>query len=287
MASQTTGDCHLQGTSSNETSMVTEVPLPECIGGDEPPGFSPSKFNLIYEEFKQITQSPPPSPPRDSLIPTSPTTTSQPRTNPPATPEPPTTNTNHSPPTPISETPQHVALPVGNTLKVLNSNLAKCKVCNYEKRAFRVSGTSGLCTNFEIYCEGCDLRKHKTYSQIKRLQEKYDAIQRTNQANIDEANRIRLRIYRKKQTLTKTKNEINSNVIESLNTFGFDKLPVKRGIDHEINVRSILAAFMTGTGGTDVARMMTMIGFGGGAAFDSMFFKCQKEVCRAILKRSR
>ena len=76
-------------------------------------------------------------------------------------------------------------------------------------------------------------------------------------------------------------------MIESIKTLDCNILPEKRGKDHEINVRSILAAFIIGTGGTDVVRMMTMLGLGGGVAFDTMFFKYQKEVCGSILKRSR
>ena len=58
-------------------------------------------------------------------------------------------------------------------------------------------------------------------------------------------------------------------------------------MDHEINLRSILAVFIIGTGGTNLGRMITMIGFGEGSAFNTMFFKYQKEVCRSVLKRSR
>ena len=61
----------------------------------------------------------------------------------------------------------------------------------------------------------------------------------------------------------------------------------KRGIENELNIRSILGAFMIGTEGTDVGRLMTMLGFGGGGSFDKMFFCNQSEVCRMMLVQPR
>ena len=44
---------------------------------------------------------------------------------------------------------------------------------------------------------------------------------------------------------------------------------------------------MIGTGGMDVSRMMTMMGFGDGGSFERLFYRNQSEVCRKRLIRCR
>ena len=53
----------------------------------------------------------------------------------------------------------------------------------------------------------------------------------------------------------------------------------------EINVRSLLGAFMIGTGAADIARFMTMVGVGGGSAFERRFYSEQAEACGVLLDR--
>ena len=42
-------------------------------------------------------------------------------------------------------------------------------------------------------------------------------------------------------------------------------------VDYEINLRAILGAFMVGTGSSDVAKVITTMGIGGGASFERQF----------------
>ena len=53
----------------------------------------------------------------------------------------------------------------------------------------------------------------------------------------------------------------------------------------ELYVRPLLGAFMIGTGATDIGRFMTMVGVGGGSAFERHFYLNQAEACRIILDR--
>ena len=143
MSLESTEDSHLQGASSNEKSIVTEVPLLERIGGDDPPGFSPTRFNLLCNEFQTITQSPPPPPPHDNSTGTespppntSPISTSSPHTNPPGASCPTTTNTDRCTNTPTPLTHQHIAMPLTNMLNVLNSNLKNVSFANMKTVSF-------------------------------------------------------------------------------------------------------------------------------------------------------
>ena len=42
---------------------------------------------------------------------------------------------------------------------------------------------------------------------------------------------------------------------------------------------------MMGTGATGICRFMTMVGVGGGSAFERQFYLNQSEACRIILNR--
>ena len=58
-------------------------------------------------------------------------------------------------------------------------------------------------------------------------------------------------------------------------------------LNSEINVRCLLGAFMMGTGAGDVGKFMSMIGVGGGVAFERQFYFNQATACEIILRRCR
>ena len=58
-------------------------------------------------------------------------------------------------------------------------------------------------------------------------------------------------------------------------------------LNSEINVRCLLGAFMMGTGAGDVGKFMSMIGVGGGVAFERQFYFNNATACEIILRRCR
>ena len=101
-----------------------------------------------------------------------------------------------------------------------------------------------------------------------------------------ESDSLRSQIRRDKEKLTNTKREIEINSIKTPTTKSSLESNERCSIDYEINVRSILGAFMLGTAGTDVARLLTMIGIDGGPGFYKLFYRHQALVCSKFLSRS-
>ena len=54
-------------------------------------------------------------------------------------------------------------------------------------------------------------------------------------------------------------------------------------LNSEINVRCVLGAFMMGTGAGDVGKFMSMIGVGGGVAFERQFYLNQLDPVSVVV----
>ena len=99
------------------------------------------------------------------------------------------------------------------------------------------------------------------------------------------SSRLRAHISRQNKRLSTIENNNISNIISS--SLASDAKPneVKVFKGSEVNLRSLLGAFMIGTGAIDIARFMTMVGVGGGSAFERHFYSYQAEACGVILDR--
>ena len=58
-------------------------------------------------------------------------------------------------------------------------------------------------------------------------------------------------------------------------------------IDYEINLRTILGAFMVGTGLSDIGKVLIIMGIGGGASFERRYYRMGQYVHERILRRRR
>ena len=55
-------------------------------------------------------------------------------------------------------------------------------------------------------------------------------------------------------------------------------------VSYEVNLRAILSAYMIGTGGFDICRVMIMLGISGGPVFERQFYRCSNYIHEMIIK---
>ena len=58
----------------------------------------------------------------------------------------------------------------------------------------------------------------------------------------------------------------------------------ERMLSYELNIRAILLAYMIGTGGFDICRIMTILGVGGGPEFERQFYRCSNFIHEKIIQ---
>ena len=55
-------------------------------------------------------------------------------------------------------------------------------------------------------------------------------------------------------------------------------------VSYEVNLHAILSAYMIGTGGYDICRIMTMLGISGGPVFERKFYRSRNFIHEKIIK---
>ena len=109
-----------------------------------------------------------------------------------------------------------------------------------------------------------------------------------NKTNEKEYNQVRLQKSRRKQKHTKYTNHSKTQIIPSQQM----KLDLPNAcsigqcgmVSYEINLRAILSAYMIGTGGFDICRVMTMLGISGGSVFERQFYRCSNYIHDKIIQ---
>ena len=92
---------------------------------------------------------------------------------------------------------------------------------------------------------------------------------------------------RQKKILAKIHQNNEQHTVQSLKTAPNKMLDTNPFLNSEINIRCVLGAFIMGTGASDVGKFMSMIGVGGGSAFERQFFLNQERFSTIILRRCR
>ena len=140
-----------------------------------------------------------------------------------------------------------------------------------------VHGSYVFGTHLKLECQRYCLNKKQIKLDIHRSMAKKQQIQQSNIKKQQQSSRLRAHISRQNKRLSTIENNNISNIISS--SLASDAKPneVKVFKGSEVNLRSLLGAFMIGTGATDIARFMTMVGVGGGSAFERRFYSEQAE----------
>ena len=154
-----------------------------------------------------------------------------------------------------------------------------------KKRSLEVHGSFGFGTDLKLEWQQCCLNEKQIKMDIHCSISKKQQIQQSNIQKQQQSSRLRAHISRQNKRLTTIKNNNISKIISSslVSNAKPNEVKVFKGL--EIHVRSLLGAFMIWTGATDIARFMTMVGVGGGSAFDRRFYSEQAEACGVLLDR--
>jgi hypothetical protein len=138
-----------------------------------------------------------------------------------------------------------------------------------------------------ICCAQCDKRSKSTSESYRRLEIKQDGI-RYNKSNSKVYNQVRQQKNRRKEKQFKYIKQYNKQFIPAMQTkMGLPKISSmgRYGmVSYEINLRAILSAYMIGTGGFDICRVMTMMGISGGPVFERQFYKCSAYIHHKIIE---
>ena len=81
-----------------------------------------------------------------------------------------------------SQNTNMIAIPVGNILNVINTNLGPCKICKSKESEMIINATSAFSSNLSIICERCELNINSLRRKIKREECRYKTITRENLA---------------------------------------------------------------------------------------------------------
>ena len=133
-------------------------------------------------------------------------------------------------------------------------------------------------TTLRIECISCEKQKKLLKQNIRRLKiREVEEGEKTKQ-NLKTIRNLRKQITRRNNNLDKLYNHskkyyiLPSNFItnDSKQMQGIKNIP---NHELELNLRAIIGAFMIGTGGSDVGKLMTMMGVTGGKSFERAFYR--------------
>ena len=257
---------------NNDTADAISLLTPG-IGGDELPGGNRISFNLNL--LQQINKN------KDKQTNTHPIgAATEPLTSEPID----TTSTG------TTLTSTNTITNVHSLLTTVNSYLAVCNYCN-GKQELQISAACTFATSLIVRCAACEKATHKLQQNIRRLEDKRHGYA-NNRANKRQLETIRGQIRRRKVKLTEIQDEVRQKVVKplkinaTLTCLSNGSTNSMMG-DYEVNLRAILGAFMVGTGSSDIAKVVTTMGIGGGASFQRQFHRMGRFVHDRILRRCR
>ena len=185
----------------------------------------------------------------------------------------------------------HCILPTSTLQSVLEKNLIPCLVCNSKKRKAIITKSCTFAMNMAIVCEKCVAEAQRVTMNIRRIKQEQFTLRRTPNMNTRQSDaNLRNQLNRRKQRLTKIKNNNQNNEVIPMHSrvgtdFTWDAKA--KMVSFDLNIRAILGSFMIGTGGHDVGKLLTMMGIPGGSSFERGFYRHGQHVHDRIIKRCR
>ena len=158
--------------------------------------------------------------------------------------------------------------------EIVEPQLIPCPVCSNDKRTVTDGTMNGFKHNLVIECERCnkvDTSLRREITRLKRL--------RMQDCSRNDATKIKTRLATTKRKL---KNLRTARIGKTNNEYQSELREGKKEI--EMNLRAMFASFYVGTGGQDVASILTFLGVPGGHSWHNIFHKNSETVNRRIIE---
>ena len=170
----------------------------------------------------------------------------------------------------------YVIFPVKELNRLLGGVSVQCGKCKNKVTQLRQTTKKVIVTHFQLWCDFCKTDETKRKDNVKYLSKKRKSVDHSTvdgrQLSSDLRNKIN---YQKRRISTLRDLEavrtVRFPLIQNWGNPDLTKQPCSN--EYQLNVRTMLCAFINGTGGLDISRTLTMMGLGGGTAFKRFFYR--------------